>query len=381
MITPAIILMRPSTLIWALVAGVVVVLYLRTIRPPQVAVARPSLWREVLGEPRSSASVWRRQRLVSAAIHVGIVLLLALAAADPCLRRPRTVVFVVDNSQSMEAVEGDASRIAVARKLLTQHLKTIGPREYGAIVTTADQPVVVSPAEWDMKRVGNAIERIRSADLPSRMIEAIDVAAELAARGTHLQIHVISDGCFGGADELVLSPDIVLHPVGNATGNATITRLAVRRYPNDTRRFQVLAEVTNGSDVALTAPVHVQLGAKPIHEWECQVDANSTATVMADLESEKGGLLVAILDKDDAIADDNRLETTLPTATAKSSEPFPASQLSAQATCKTQSPEAWCAKPSAPDRYGVHPLWPWLVLIAIVLLAAEWALYHRRWTC
>ncbi len=382
MITPAIILMRPSALLWALAAGVVVVLYLRSIRPPSVAIARPNLWHQVLGEPRSSASTWRRRRLISAAIHMSVVLLLALAAADPCVQRPRTVVFVVDNSRSMEAVEGGTSRLARARELLTKHLETIGPREYAAIVTTAGRPVVVSPAEQNLERVADAIERIRSVDFPSQVSNGLDVASGQTARGTRLQVHLLSDGCFAGAEEANLRTDIIVHPLGSSAGNAAVTRLAVRRYPDNARRFQVIVEVTNRSDGALTAPVRVLLDGETIHQWECQVDADSTASVVVDLEAEKSGPLVAILDHDDPLMDDNRLETTLPpVADAGSTGAFPEPHSAVQTASETQSPTAWCAEPSAPERYAVLPLWPWLVLVAVVLLAVEWTLYHRRWTC
>ncbi len=376
---PAIILMRPSALPWALAAGVVVLLYLRAIRPPRVVGARPHLWRQVLGEPRSSASQWFRRRVISASLHAAIVLAIALAATDPCLRRPRTVVFVVDNSRSMEAVEGGSSRLTAALALVNDALETIGPREYAALVTTAGRPVVVCPAEQNIERVAVAAERIRAADLPSRATEAVEDASQLAVRGTQLEIHVLSDGCFDGAAEEPLGPDVAIHPLGSATGNTTVTRLAVRRFPGDARRFQTIVEVTNRSDTAMTVPLRVTLQDAAIHEADCQVGANSTAATVVDLESETGGPLAATLDWNDPLIDDNRLETNLPDADSPS--PFPESRLAGQNVCDTQSPAAWCAPPASIEAYGVAPLWPWLVVIALVLLAIEWALYHRRWTC
>lgn len=381
MIIPAIILMRPSALLWALAAGLVVVFYLRSIRPPQMVMARPHLWREVLGEPRSSTSLWRRRRLTSGAIHVGIVLLLALAAADPCLHRPRTVVFVIDNSRSMEAAEAGTTRLAKTRALLAKYLETIGPREYAAIVTTAGQPVVLSPAEQSLARVADAIQRIRTTDLPSHVTEALDIAARQAARGTLLQVHLLSDGCFEGSDSANLQAKVVVDPVGDAAGNAAITRLAARRYPDEPRRFQVMVEVTNENDAALTAPVRILLDDRPIHQVELQADANSTSTLVANLESETGGTLLALLETSDSLPDDNRLETMLPSAAAGSpSEPFPEPAIATRNACETRSPTRWCAEPSPADRYWIFPLWPWIVLAATLLLAAEWAMYHQRWT-
>lgn len=375
MIMPAIILMRPSALVWGLAAGAIVLLYLRAVRPPRVVVSRAYLWRQVLGEPRSSASAWFRRRLGSAAIHVGIVLLLVLAAADPCLRRPRTVVFVVDNSQSMEAVENGNSRFARAQAILADHLKRIGPREYAALITTAGHPVVVSPAEQNLDRVAAAAQRIRRVDLSSRMADAVRIAAGLAATGTRLQVHVISDGCFDGADATDLGPDVTIHSLGTPAGNAAVTRLAVRRYPDDQRRFQMIVEVTNRSDTALSVPLRVDLNGESIHQADCQAAANSTAIVIADLESDAGGPLAANLASADALAGDNQLELLLP------DKGLPMSQIAEQPACDPRSPPAWCAEPPSVPTCRVAPLWPWLVVAALTLLTIEWRLYHRRWTC
>ncbi len=375
--------MRPSALFWALAAGAVVMFYMRRIRPPRVVVSRPYLWQEVLGEPRPSATAWGRRRVVSAATHLGIVVLLALAAADPCLRRPKTVVFVVDNSRSMEAVDGGSSRLARARELLARHLEAIGARQYAAIVTTAGEPVVVASAEQDLQRVADRIQRLHAVDLPSRVAEAVELARGQAAGGTEPEIHVFSDGCFAEVGQNDLASDVVIHPLGSRVGNAAVTRVAVRRYPYDARRFQLIAEVTNRSEAALVAPLQVLLCDNPIHEVECRADAGSKATIIADLESESAGPIEAVLQRDDALREDNRLATTLPNgpnsgelATAR----WPETRMASQDACETLSPQSWCVEPPGPRLSGVVPLWRWLVLAAVAVLAVEWGLYHRRWT-
>ncbi len=78
--------------------------------------------------------------------------------------------------------------------------------------------------------------------------------------------------------------------------------------------------------------------------------------------------------------DDNRLELTLPKAEDEISASFPEAHLATGKACRTQSPPEWIAEPGVAERYGVVPLWPWFVVVAVVLLVFEWALYHRRWT-
>ena len=194
MIAPAIILTHPSALLWALAVGAVVALYLRPIRPPRAVVVRPHLWQKVLGEPRSAPAPWRRRRIVSATVMASIVVLLALAAADPCWNRPRTVVFVVDTSNTPETTDSTADWLTETKTAIQKHLDAVGPREYAALISTAGQPLVFCPAEQNKERVRAMLERLRTANLPSQIDAALKLAEHQAAPGTHLQIHVFAEG-------------------------------------------------------------------------------------------------------------------------------------------------------------------------------------------
>ncbi len=193
MIAPAIILTHPAALLWAFAAGAVVALYLRPIRPPRAVVVRPHLWQKVLGEPRSAPAPWRRRRIMSATLTASIVTLLALAAADPCWNRPRTVVFVVDTSNTPKTTDS-AAWLTETKTTIQRHLNTIGPREYAALISTAGQPLVVCPAEQNKERVRAMLERLHTASLPSQTDAALKLAERQAAPGTRLQIHVFAEG-------------------------------------------------------------------------------------------------------------------------------------------------------------------------------------------
>lgn len=193
MIAPAIILTHPSALLWTLAVGAVVVLYLRPTRPPRAVVARPHLWQKVLGDARSAPARWRRRRIVSATLMAGIVVLLALAAADPCWNRPRTVVFVVDTSNTPETTDSTAW-LTETKTAIRRRLDTIGPRECAALISTAGQPLVVCPAEQNKERVRAMLERLHTASLPSQVDAALELAKRQAAPGTRPQTHVFAKG-------------------------------------------------------------------------------------------------------------------------------------------------------------------------------------------
>lgn len=191
MIAPAMILMRPSALLWGLAAAAIVLVYLRAIRPARVEVATGRLWLRILGEPRTSAKLWRRRRVRSAAIHMAILGLIVFAAADPCWNRPRTVVLVIDNSLDTAGPGGQANPLAEAKQAAQSVIRSLGDREYGAVMSTAGAPVLVCGRQQDRKGLAAAVERLTAVDRPSRMDDAIGVAAELAAPGTRLEIHAI----------------------------------------------------------------------------------------------------------------------------------------------------------------------------------------------
>ncbi|MHB8901813.1 MAG: VWA domain-containing protein [Thermoguttaceae bacterium] len=437
MTLPALILMRPSALVWALpAAAVVIALYRRAMPVPRVTTARPLLWQQVLGAPRTSGAPWRRRRIRSVAIHVGVILLAALAASDPCLRRPRTVVMILDNSRSMQAIDDGSRRLDRAKDLLAAELQSLGHREHTAIITTAGGPVLVLAAHSDREHAQDLASRVRAADLPSRMAEALELAKGQAAPGTRLETHVFSDGCFDGAAAKKWDPGVVIHAVGASSANAAVTRLAVRRYPGDDRRFQAIVEVTSRTGAALAAPLEIRIDGKPIHNELCRLEAQGSATIVAELQSPSGGLVEAVLDLNDSLPDDNRLAAALPpfatllndreafpedprpsgadhlnssgsslrqaalpprspalrAGTSSIPDPRPSGAdhlnpsgsslwLAALPPCDTRSPPQWCGRPPEPAEGPAPPLWPWLLVAAASLLAAEWAMYHRQSTC
>ncbi len=190
-IAPAMILMRPSALLWGLAAAAIVLVYLRAIRPARVEVATGRLWLRILGEPRTSARLWRRRRVRSAAIHMAILGLIVFAAADPCWNRPRTVVLVIDNSLDTAAPVGQANRLAEAKQAAQSVIRSLSDREYGRDVNRGRGRIGLRPATGPEVRLAAAVDRLTAVERPSRMEDAVRVAAELAAPGTRLEIHAI----------------------------------------------------------------------------------------------------------------------------------------------------------------------------------------------
>ena len=201
MIAPAMILMRPSALLWGLAAAAIVLVYLRAIRPARVEVATGRLWLRILGEPRTSARLWRRRRVRSAAIHMAILGLIVFAAADPCWNRPRTVVLLIDNSLDTAAPGGQANRLDQAKQAAQSVIRSLGEREHGVVISTAGAAVLVCGRQQDRNRLAAAVDRLTAVARPSRMRQAVRVAAELAAPATRLEIHAIGPQYSAGTEQ------------------------------------------------------------------------------------------------------------------------------------------------------------------------------------
>jgi hypothetical protein len=104
--------------------GAAVVLYLVHLRNPRQAVAYVALWQRVAARALRARG-WRRlTSALSLALQIAFIVLVALGLGRPRFgfqsREGRAVVFVVDNSASMRALEG--------RRRHADHRRGGGPR-------------------------------------------------------------------------------------------------------------------------------------------------------------------------------------------------------------------------------------------------------------
>ena len=214
----------------------------------------------------------------------------------------------------------------------------------------------------------------------------------MAADRSGARIIVLSDGCCSGAAELAGQADIEWLRLGTRVGNAAVTRLAVRRSLADAGTCEVLVEVRNFFDQPLAGRLLTDLDGRRLDTTQIDLPPDGRWQQVLSVAAAGAGRFTARLEPADALPADNVATIDLPgapggTGVSPVHEPAASTML---AQWEAAESAAWGHDLRVPGNVGSEaeafvadragpPLGLWLAVAALVLCAAEWCLYQRRW--
>ena len=325
----------PLSLGWLALAVPIVVFYILKIRLRRQSVSTVMFWSQVLDE-QNPRSIWQRLRhLVSLLLQLAMLLLLALAVADPFfsweVRAARRIVVVIDNSASMNSTDVKPSRLADAKRQAEQLIAGMRHRDEFALVAAGTQPQVIVGFTSRQKTVRTAVQSLTSTDGPSQVSEAVALGRRLLGErqdGKQQEVIVFTDGRFVGVENLatassspaadtvvpesVAAVPVQLQIIGARTANLGITQFQVRRSLVDPLGYEILAEVTNASDQPVECRLEVELNDEAIDVVPLKLDAGGKWSQVFEKTSAVGGHLFARLKHEDTLAADNTASAVLP---------------------------------------------------------------------
>jgi hypothetical protein len=270
-----------SAAVLGLVGVIVTALYVLALRRRPVEVPFVALWSSALDGERSSRLFARLRRIVSWLLALLFVALVTGALADPRAEGSNgsdaVFVIAIDVSASM----GAPGRMDAAREAARAVIDTLGATDRAVVIAMGASARPASATTNDHAALRSAIDALTpldvSADLDATAALAVDVAA-----GAHAELVVISDGAVAGEAEararLATASLAARHVrVGDGGPNLAITSLAIRRYPLDAARNEVLLEVTSASDDAEHVEVELRGDDETIDVIPLEVPARGHA--------------------------------------------------------------------------------------------------------
>ncbi len=311
----------------ALLAIPIIVLYILKVRLREVTVSSSIFWEQVF-EERRSRSFWRQLRhLLSLLLSLLFLALLVGAVLNPILVSQKTrgkVVIVFDNSASMNAKEGGSSRFEEAKTILHRLVAESGARRETAIITAGGTPKVVLGLTDHFGTLRKAVEAIPRTDLPTSLDQAIELARFLvsdssendsvqnAYDNSESRILVITDGCVASPEKILSAADVTFFPVGKPLDNLAITRFQPRRSLADPIGYEVLIEIANKSDEKRECRLQLELSEEIVDLIPLSLEPNAVETRIVRGETDRGGILKATLEIEDALPVDNTAWAVLP---------------------------------------------------------------------
>jgi hypothetical protein len=315
------ILLAPWALWFLALGGGVVALYLLKIKRRQAVVPALDFWLALAGRTKVH-SLWERlKRILSMLLWLVIVACLVLALSNPIFSlgktKPRAIAIVLDNSASMltsEDGEQKTTRFELAKKALHELTTTRPVTDQWLLIEAAREPRVVRPWTLDAKSVRRAADELRPFAGAADLAGAVALAGQLLEGKPDPCIVVISDGAAGGVATLAANDTRIVHwPVGKATDNLGIARLAVRPHRRQ-GNYHALLSIVNASDEKVETQAVLELdgsthsvelvSVEPHAVWEKTV-------VIEPPQGFAGSVLRVSIDRPDALAQDNEAYAAL----------------------------------------------------------------------
>lgn len=323
----------PAAFWWLALAVPVVVFYILKIRLRRVPVSTILFWRQIY-EEKPPRSIWQHLRhLLSLLVQLLMLSLFVISLTEPYLswqtKQARKLVLVVDNSASMNATDVLPTRLAKAKVLSGQLITGLRFHDEMAIVAAGTQPQVVCGLTGHPRTLQNALNSILPTDGPTRVNDGIALARRLIGGSENGQVIVVTDGCFEGSDKLLateaapvapssaasaapVTPTVQLAVVGAETGNVGITRFQARRSLLDPVGYEILAEVVNASDEVVECRLEMELNGEILDVVPLKLNPGGEWSHTFEKAAADGGLLVAKLNRPDALLTDNQAWAILP---------------------------------------------------------------------
>src|SRR5579875_1526145 len=311
---------NPMGLIWASLAIPIVIFYILKIRLRRVPVSTILFWRQIF-EEKKPRSLWQRLRhLLSLLIQLTFLALLVGALTQPFfsweIDAARRVVLVIDNSASMNATDVEPSRLARAKELGQRIIDGLRARDDMAIIAAGTQPQVICGLTGHQRTLHEHLTAVPASDGPTRLAESVALAGRLVnddkGEPKHVQVIVLTDGCAKDFAEITKMDHVQVVGVGQRTGNVAITAFQARRSLLDPIGYEILTEVVNYSDEQVECRFEIDLNGDVIEVVPLKLAANEKWSKVLEKTSAEGGLLTARINRDDALAADNRAVALLP---------------------------------------------------------------------
>ena len=319
---------------WALLGVVppaIVALYFLKLKRQPIEVPSTYLWHKSI-EDLHVNSIWQKlKKSLLLFLQLVLMTLLILALLRPSwsgakLSGARSI-FLIDNSASMGATDGDSTRLAQAKELALARIDDMRSGDVAMIVAFSDTAQVAQSFTDNRGELRRRLAEIELTDRRTSLDEALRVASGLAqpARSTVLEdgqdiqisdivrparLFILSDGRFPDVQDFNFGYlDPVYVPIGDeAAANVGIMSFGTRRNEERPDRLEAFAQIENFGDQETIAKVSLFLDGQLNNVKEVNLPKAGGSGVAFDLGDASEGaceLRIEVPTEVDRLAIDN----------------------------------------------------------------------------
>ena len=282
----------------AALGALVLLFYILKLKRRPIPVPFAPLWQRILRDKEATTLFSQLKRLLSLLLQLALLALMLLALGDP---RPavsattgRHVVVLMDASASMKAIDVPQApgiehlpdserhyktRLDHGKEKIRETIRGLSGTDRMLVAQLDAAVTPLSTMTSEISELEKAVADVRPADVRASFAAGLRFAVDSLRGLSNPEVVVVSDGALGEATDGQGAVDLgavklSYVKLGEGSHNVAITGFAVRRYPLDKSRYEVLLEVTNTMDEAaevalelygdglMTDIVELHLGAK-----------------------------------------------------------------------------------------------------------------------
>lgn len=292
----------PTALFWLLLAVPIIALYVLRVRLRRVPVSTGMFWKQVYKENQTH-SLWNRLRhLTSLLVQLLLLLLLAVAVADPWFPSQRhkssKFVVVIDSSASMQATDISPTRFEAGRRYTHEMIDSLGTENEMAIVVAGPTPRVAITMSSRQRALHQAVDAIEPVDAPADIRAATELAQHMPGGNSRSTILVLTDARPEPTPDTAPAEgvsNVEYRVFASDAANIGITRFRTRRSLVDPLGYEVLIQVRNASPRPLQCRVELDLNDIPVDVLSLNLAPEESWERSVEKTAQEGGVLMARL--------------------------------------------------------------------------------------
>ena len=292
--------LNPAALLGLFALPLLVIPYLTKKRPRRLIFSSLILFTP--SGTQTSRRPWGRIQLPPIFfLQLLLLMLLILALSEPVFSvRPTRIAIVLDNSASMQALEGGKTRLTLAKDKARALSDELGGSGRADVYTTTPRLQRLNAAPLGAVEVTRVIANIRAYDLADPPIDYDQTLGALARERNYQRIYLVTDHPAGsqGAITRVIS-------VGEPQSNLAVTAFDVRRSSLAGSRLEASATVSNFSNRDEQIKLALKANGATLMSRDLAVPAGKVATAVYEGFAAHPTYEIEI-DRPDALPLDNR---------------------------------------------------------------------------
>lgn len=276
--------LSPLSLLFSLLAGPIILLYMLRLRRRETLVSSTLLWSQLLRDREANAPWQKLRRNLLLILQLIILAALVFALARPFFPVSSvvsgSVVVLLDASASMQATDVQPSRFAAAQAQVSEIIGDLSGDSQMTLIQVGQTPVVLASATSDKSSLLQALATAQPDTAPADWNAAFALAIGAVQGFQSAKIVLVSDGGVPTAELPPITAELIYVPIGTSSANLAISALATRKTEAGPQLF---ASVTNYGLAEQTALLTIARDGVLFDSKRIVVPANAASTLTWDL--------------------------------------------------------------------------------------------------